>query len=202
MKRLFVIIFALVCSVAYSDSFARKPTKRELKKAELEAKIEQWKKEQEKELEREINRIVYIDTIRIDSLSEVPIYYDYNHHLMMPKILYHNRADYIEFAFDDTDKTKYYCATGRGEAETYRKARHMALVDAVMKIRKIAGNDVKLDSAELLMDEEDKLDDDFIEHLIEDAKLNGDTALATAFALKASKDRLEVVVAIRILKNM
>lgn len=197
MKRLLVIIFAIVCGVAYSDGFAKKPKKQKLSAEEKEAKIDSLRKELEKELEREKDRIVYIDTIRIDSIK-IPIYYDYNHRMLMPMILYENPVMYIEFAFCDTDKSKYYCATGRGESSSYSEAKHAALEDAVLKVQEEAGNGGALDSAELLMTEEDRPSKKMMKVLEQVAIEHGDTARLSA--LKESENVHKVVVAIRIPK--
>ena len=140
---------------------------------------------------------MYFDTIKIDSLTDIPIYYDYGRRMNMPKIHYENPVHYIQFAFDDTDKTKYYCATGKGESSLYSEAKHIALEDAVMKIREETGEGVALDSAELLMIEEDQFSVRLMERLKIHAEEEDTTMLNT---LKDSDNVRKVVVAIRIHK--
>lgn len=199
MKRLIVIIFALLCGVTFSNCFAKKPKRTKMTNEERQAKLDSLRRKLEKYDEERKPKIVFFDTIRIDSLIEVPIYVDYHHHLMLPMILCYNPVDYIQYAFGDTDKNKYYCAIGRGEAEKYKEARHLALIDAVTKIHNVAGNNIKLGSAELLMEEEDKIREEYLEHIKEELKIEGDTS-ALAF-IQENENKHKVEVAIRILKN-
>ena len=159
----------------------------------MKAQLERLRIEQE----REKNSIVYIDTIRFDSI-EVPIYYDYNHRMLMPMIHYENPVMYIRFAFGDTDENKYFCATGRGESSFYKEAKHAALKDAVLKIREEAGDGVNLTNAELLMTQEDRPSESLRQLIEQNAIEHGDSARLNA--IKASEDVHKVVVAIRIPK--
>ena len=195
------MLFAILCGVVYSDCSAKKPTKREQKRADFEAQLMQFRKEQEEQLERERNSVVYIDTIRFDSI-EVPVYIDYNHHMLMPQIYYSNPIMYMQFAFGDTDKDKYYCAYGMGEAEAYAEAKHIALINAVRKIREEAGDGVNLNSVELLMVEEDKIREKYkelIKVIKEELLQEGDTSALTF--IQENEDIHKVEVAIRIPKN-
>lgn len=197
MKNYIVLLLTIV--VAFLDCYAKKPKRTKMTEEERHAKLDSLRRELEKYDEERKPKIVFFDTIRIDSTTEVPIYRDYNLRLMMPMIHYNNPVMYMKFAFGDTDKNKYYCAIGRGEAETYEEAKHIALINAVRKIHKEAGNNVKLNSAELLMVEEDRIREEELARLKEELKLEGDTS-ALAF-IRENEDKHKVEVAIRIQKN-
>lgn len=199
MKRIILIALAIVCGVACTDCFAKKPKKRSLKDEEMQATIERWRRERDSLYISSRPQLVYIDTVRIDSICEVPIFIDREHRMIMPEIYYNNPIHYMKFAFGDTDKDKFYCAYGRGEADTYGEAKRMALVEAVTKIYNAVGDSVKLGHAELLMTEEDRFDDDFVEHLENAARERGDSA--TLASLQARKEKRIIEVAIRISKN-
>lgn len=60
MKRLIVIALAIVCGVAFSESFAKKPKKAEL----TEAQKEELRIQEEKELQ-ELKEQMYLDSIKL-----------------------------------------------------------------------------------------------------------------------------------------
>ena len=166
MIKSFIVALSIVYGIALFGCSAKKPrlTKEEIEA--LEAQKMMLMAQMEALLDRE-PQIVYVDTIIIDNTIEIPIYDDCNRVVAMPEIYCENPADYIGFAFYDTDKSKYYCATGRGESSSYSEAKHAALEDAVLIIREEAGNGVALGSAELLMTEEDRQNEEMMKALKE-----------------------------------
>lgn len=198
MKKTLLVVLAIVCGVTFSDCYARKPKKEKMTNEEIITKLDSLRREHAKAIDENTFPVRYIDTIRIDSIIEVPIYRDYNLRLMMPQIHYYNRVNYIKHAFGGTDKDKYYCATGRGEAETYNAAIRLALSDAVMKIYKYVGDGTKLSGAELLMAEEDKLDDEVLTRMKEAMLQKGDSNAVKS--IQENENIRKVEVAIRMLK--
>ena len=58
MKKILLVIFTIICGVAFSEGFAKKPTKREMIKEKSSAKIDSIKQELEKKKEQEFDEMI------------------------------------------------------------------------------------------------------------------------------------------------